>query len=419
MSGQQGFGGFYTRQEQEDVLTARIDNPNRIGSGFINYGPQERNVQGAANWQTASLLGGGASAPQTVSDIWASSNPTVHPEPQRLVPPPPQPQIHPFAAHAQPFSAAAAPPRDVNALLQSLHLDSAPQQPQQMAQPPKPPTPLFSAGAAGASAYAGLGLNSLASSALQQPFLNGLTAGQATAAQQQSLMMLLQQSQTPQLQPPVSASLAPVYGGLGNGSVPQVGVAASNNRIQAFSNPPSQCQLPANGCAHTTSFNPGAFASSQSRPTAAPRAAPAPPKSLQSAADYAAAAQSYKPPVASVTARSSAPVVGLGRKPELSKAVPASGAPVEKEWECPRCTFLNNSSLWECEMCAFERPGKATELQANSEGGRGHSHEDDGWKSAGASNTRKAAPLPGALAATGKSKTQSKNEKRRAKKRGE
>ena len=36
------YGGFYSKQEQEDVLTTQITNPNRVGSGFINLGPQQR-----------------------------------------------------------------------------------------------------------------------------------------------------------------------------------------------------------------------------------------------------------------------------------------------------------------------------------------------------------------------------------------
>ena len=33
-------------------------------------------------------------------------------------------------------------------------------------------------------------------------------------------------------------------------------------------------------------------------------------------------------------------------------------AAAQAEWECSRCTFLNNAALWECEMCGSERPGK-------------------------------------------------------------
>ena len=55
------YNGFYTRQEQEDAQATQITNPNRVGSGFINLGPQQRFQQGpAANWQTQGLVGGGA-----------------------------------------------------------------------------------------------------------------------------------------------------------------------------------------------------------------------------------------------------------------------------------------------------------------------------------------------------------------------
>ena len=50
------FGGHYTRQEQEDVLTSGIDNLNPNSSGL---GPLERNLTPAVNWQTQSLIGGG------------------------------------------------------------------------------------------------------------------------------------------------------------------------------------------------------------------------------------------------------------------------------------------------------------------------------------------------------------------------
>ncbi|WP_274961606.1 hypothetical protein [Thioclava electrotropha] len=57
------YGGFYTRQEQEDANASRLEhNPNRVGTGhagFINFGPQTRSVQPAANWQTSGLIGGG------------------------------------------------------------------------------------------------------------------------------------------------------------------------------------------------------------------------------------------------------------------------------------------------------------------------------------------------------------------------
>jgi len=440
------YGGFYTRQEQEDVLTSRIDNPNRVGSGFINLGPQERNVTVAANWQTASLLGG-APAPTHVSDIWASSTPAPVPPPQqqRLTnpPPPPQPQIQPFAAAPpQPFAPPPAP-RDVNAIFSSLNLDGA-SPPQPMAQPPKPPTPYLGAGAPGASAYApnnnlGVGNPNLTAGApptlqtLQSPFMNGGVAPQAAAAPQQSLMSLLQQQQAAAAAaaaPTVSApSLAPVYGGLGNGTMANAALAgnpAATNRMQAaFANavpPAPQCQLPPNGCAHAAAFASSAFAPSASR-QAPPPPRPGPPKSLSSAADYAVAAQTYKPPPSTTTTavRPVAPVPSLGRKPELSKPTPPTSTVVEKEWECQRCTFINNGSLWECEMCGFERPGKAAELQANASAVRGPPVQvDDGWKEAGkGGSATKAAPLPGAAAAAGKSKAQSKNEKRRAKKRGD
>jgi len=122
-----------------------------------------------------------------------------------------------------------------------------------------------------------------------------------------------------------------------------------------------------------------------------------------------AAAVNYKPPpqprVASAMVASS-----VSRKPEsTSKSTPQQTVPKE-EWECPRCTFLNNSALRECEMCGFARPGAVSS--------RDHpAGDDDGWRTAN-TTARKSAPLPSSDT-SGKSKTQNKNEKRRAKKRGD
>jgi hypothetical protein len=56
----------YTQQERDDQYASRIEpNPNRVGSGYVNYGPQVRNQQSAANWQTG---GAGGAAPAQVSE---------------------------------------------------------------------------------------------------------------------------------------------------------------------------------------------------------------------------------------------------------------------------------------------------------------------------------------------------------------
>ena len=86
------YNGFYTRQEQEDALATQITNPNRVGSGFIDLGPQQRFAQGpAANWQTSTLLGGGGggSAPQQVAEIWNAPQPAAKVETPRWSPPAP------------------------------------------------------------------------------------------------------------------------------------------------------------------------------------------------------------------------------------------------------------------------------------------------------------------------------------------
>ena len=57
----------YTQQEREDQYASRLEpNPNRVGSGYVNYGPQVRNQSAAAtNWQTG---GAGGAAPAQVSE---------------------------------------------------------------------------------------------------------------------------------------------------------------------------------------------------------------------------------------------------------------------------------------------------------------------------------------------------------------
>lgn len=414
------YNGFYTRQEQEDVMAARIDNPNRVGSGFINFGAMERTSQPAANWQTASMVGAPpVVAPSLVSDIWASSTPAPPPTqvPQQRFPTQPTPQmaVQPQLS-VQPFAAPPGQQRDVASIFQSLQLDAAP--PPQHVAPPKPSF-MGATGAASACAYGGLGGN-MSAGAVQQPFMNGglqpLQPPQPPppAPQQQQTQTLMNLLQA---QAPVSA---PVYG-LGNGTLPQAGSCAT--RMQAaFSSaapPAPQCQLPPNGCTHASAFASAAFAPSASRqPVVRVAAPPTVPKSLSSAADYAAAAQSYKAPPSNRPTSSMGHTASVARKPEAStKASQPAPVIAEEEWSCPRCTFSNNSLVFECEMCGFERPGKAAEMQSVTPHSSGP--DDDGWKPAGSSSARKTAPVPTAVAATGKSKAQSKNEKRRAKKRGE
>lgn len=133
------YGGFYTRQEQEDAMAARIENPNRVGSGFINYGAQERQLQPATNWQTGGLVGPSVgSAPAQVSDIWNSQSAAP---PQQRMPagPPAVPQMQMQQQLAQQTYAATQPvPQNVanmGALFQSLGIDNPPQTTPQVAFP--------------------------------------------------------------------------------------------------------------------------------------------------------------------------------------------------------------------------------------------------------------------------------------------
>lgn len=415
------YNGFYTRQEQDDVLATRIDNPNRVGSGFINFGAMERTNQPAANWQTASLVGGGPNpvAPAMVSDIWAAAPAPqaapVHQQPRLPPQPTPQMVVQPQLS-VQPFAAPPGQQRDVASIFQSLQLDAVPPSQQITSQ-----QPFMGAGGASASACA-YGVLGMSAAAAQQAY--GMNGGlqqpqppppSAPQQQQTQTLMNLLQAQAPGSAP----SLAPVYGGLGNGTMSQAGSCAT--RMQAaFSNtapPAPQCQLQ-NGCSHASAFASGAFAPSASRQQVPRVAQPAVPKSLSSAADYAVAAQVYKAPPATRVTAATVPSASVARKPEASSKAQSGPVAAKEEWDCPRCTFSNNSLVFECEMCGFERPGKAADIQPTP---RSAGHEDDGWKPAAVSSSaRKSAPVPNsAAAASGKSKAQSKNEKRRSKKRGD
>jgi len=199
------------------------------------------------------------------------------------------------------------------------------------------------------------------------------------------------------------------------------------SRVQAAFNQPTppvaQCQLPP----QSSSFGvgrPNAFGSAPSC-RAAQVAAPAPtPKTLSSAADYGAAAAAWKPPTAASV--STVSTASVARKPEAAIGSKSGGggraaADAPQEWECRRCTFLNNGALWECEMCGFERPGKEERASVRGVDSAANTprapfaDDDAGWKPAGRVERKAAASA--APAASGKSKAQAKNEKRRAKKR--
>ena len=356
------YGGFYTRQEQEDAMAARIENPNRVGSGFVNYGAQERQLQPATNWQTGNLVGGASvgNTPAQVSDIWNSQSAAP---PQQRMQAGQQMQQQQMQQQLAQQNYGAAPPQqavaNMGALFQSLGIDN-------QANPHAYP------GAAGVSAQYMNGMNNVNVAAM--------SAAAVQPQQAQSLMSLLQN-------PAASAQMNAAFAG--HGAVPQAG-----------RNPVPHRQMQQNGAPARHVPQP---------PNAGMRPAGR-PANLVSAADYAAAAQSYKPPAPS---RPSAAATSVARKPEASRQTVNQTASLD--WECPRCTFLNNSALRECEMCGFERPGKEPSASAPGSGSAPARGDDDGWRTA-SSSSRKSAPVQNAMLA-GKSKTQAKNEKRRAKKR--
>lgn len=410
------YDGYFTRQEQQDALASRIEpNPNRVGSGFINFGEQVRQQQPTANWQMGSGGGGGGRAnatPAGVSEIWnsAPSAPVQQPRAPHVQ----QPQQQAFAP---PPPAAGASVPSVGNLFQSLGLDAAPAAPQRSA-----PQQQFGSAAVGAS-NAPFDVNAMSAAAMQQSFNPGSALQQPPpaapgAGTTQSLMSLLQ---TPTSSAPPAQPLGS-YNPLCNGSIPQQGGACASRAQAAFGNSigaAPQCQLPPNG--HSNAFAGGTFAggcgSSVPNQQAARPVQQAPRGPPQSQSDYAAAAVQYKAPAAPRGAAVTT-TVSVSRKPEASKPSPAAAAPKD-EWECPRCTFLNNTMLRECEMCGFEKAGKQqVESPAQPEA------EDDGWQTASSRQNAAAAKAAAAAAApnaaaNNKSKAQAKNEKRRAKKRGD
>ena len=383
----QGYGGFYTRQEAEDAKAARLEpNPNRVGSGFINFGAMERSQQPAANWQTGGLVGG-APTPSQVSDIWGSSTPGA-------------PSAGAPGLGAQSYGAPAPPPNSVpqvDNLFQNMGIDGA------RGGPAAPPPQSYSGGI---NSY---DVNAMSSAAVQQPF------AQQQPQTTQALMSLLQ----PGANSATGSAAAPAlgaYGACNGGGMAQGSCGASLAQAAFTSIPSPQCQLPHNGGAFAPNAFPGAT-QPHSKPTAG--RAGQPPRELQSAADYAAAAVNYRPPAPPRAPAPGSATNSVSRKPEATRAPPAaaSAATANNGWDCPRCTFLNNGALRECEMCGFERVGAN---QGSAEPPAAATPvADDGWRTASAS-MRKSAPLPnGSAAANTKSKAQAKNEKRRAKKRGE
>lgn len=351
-------------------MAARLDNPNRVGSGFINLGPMQRNAAASANWQTGSLGGSGglahAPAPPGVSDIWNNAPP--QPPQPRVQAQPPQPIGVPPGMSARYGALDQAANLGLGFESLSMNSGSAPQR----------ATPTYSGGLGGGPYSVGLG------------DVHGGLPPQSAAPQTASLMSLLH---TPA--PPATAGLSSAFS-MGNGG------QTSHGQTFTPQAPPAQLQ---NNGVHSAAFSSGAFAPPVAQQP--PRQPAGPPRSLSSAADYAAAAHTYKPPVPART--SAIATVSVSRVPEALKL--QAHQPTKEEWECPRCTFLNNIALRECEMCAFERVGRDEPQPIRS--------EEEGWHSAPTASARKLAPAAPNAALPGKSKAQSKNEKRRSKKRGD
>ena len=424
---------YYTRQEQEDALATQITNPNRVGSGFIDLGPQQRFAQGpAANWQTSSLLGVAGAAPQQVAEIWNASANTP-----------------PLARSPRLGVAASAPaPASVSVIPQSFTTAGGPQPllvPQNQAPHNDPLFNAFAVDAVAASRIPAAANQVHATTPFQQPhstsaFLSpavinshGVSQTPRAAARRQPPLACGQSPATspPPPPPPPGTSLMNML----NSQGPAVHVIDDQSYTSVKNMP-----LPQPGGTHTFAAQHQQYANVHVPPSACcsrkqarqvPTAALAPAKTLQSAADYAAAAQQYRPPVPPAAPRGgahNASAASVSRKAETTSSndIQRFGAATQgvstggsvavaersQEWECLRCTFLNNGSLWECEMCCFERPGKP-EPQVAIAANRTATH-DAVWQT-----SRQRRPNTAQSNASAKSKAQTKNEKRRAKKRAD
>lgn len=390
----------------------QISNPNRTATGFINLGPQIRNAPtSAANWQTQGMIGGGrgsGAAPQAVSEIWNA--PKAPPRPPgglagAQMPTPPAGFSQPPGNFGAPNSDAT---RDVSGLFNSFTIDSVNQvraqaQAQVQAQAAQAKIAAQAQAQAQSASYHGLG-----GGGPQAAFMNNNGRAPAAPTPSQpgpSLMSMINNRPPPSAVPPYP---------LGNGSVPNPQAARAHAAFPGSGLTP-QCSLQSGVPSSAFGGNGGnSFGAASASRTVPPNA----PKTLSSTADYAAAAQQYKPPTAP-RGSSNGNAQSVSRKPESAGSGRATGgvlassrSEAPQEWECRRCTFLNNGSLWECEMCGFERPGKSesSEVAAASQS----RSQDSGWQTAS-----KRVPVAAAAATGNKPKAQNKNEKRRAKKRSD
>lgn len=435
---------FYTRQEQVDAQTTRLDNPNVVGSGYINFGAMERLPASealASNWQFAA----GQAEAQPLPGAGAFGMPLVGAGAEWAVPAVPR---------AMPLPPSAADRssnwRDRNRFAaEAAALDA-------FATPAQGLDPTFGSGLVGSAAQLGMGLGMgmgqpLGQAAALGAHMQALSLGGGPLASAlpmvsaafPSALTVLPQSAGDALAYPDSAAAAPMGapGGFLNagqcgasyGAQPMAHGASSAAGAYPAARHPSdpyhQPFLPAtavNGLGAVPSsaaLRPpmpaearrgggyGGVAGAGGHASLAAHAATAPAPSHAyaepSAAgakkpltqeDYAAAAKAWKPPKASTVLVT----------PTAAKAEPAKGragkAGGPREWGCKRCSFINDGHARFCEMCQHDRIG----------GGEPDHGHDDGWKStaakgsSGASQPEQHGPA--------KSRASAKNEKRRAKK---
>ncbi|KAG8468020.1 hypothetical protein KFE25_007072 [Diacronema lutheri] len=440
--------GYYMRQEQVDAQTTRVDNPNVVGSGYINFGAMERLPASealASNWQFAA---GAADEPQVpLAGAGAFGLPLVSAGAEWAAP------TVPRAAPAPPSAADRSSNwRDRGRAFGNEHgapsLDA-------FAPPVSGHEQAFGApGLLSTAGSMGIDLNQPVShTAPLSTHMHGLSLGAPPLASAMPIVSSAFPSALtvlPQSMPPsavgacyLGASPAVPLGALGGflsagqcgascGASAHLSAADAAMAADPYSLPPYAPAMAANGLGAMASSvaasqrtpmpadarRPAAYggAASVTAGAQAPRAllgeqaakaalgasyvAAQPPlaelKKPLTQEDYAAAAKAWKPPKPSTVLVS----------PTMSKAAPAAGqqpkASGPKEWACKRCSLINDGRARFCEICNYDHVGGDAE----------HGH-DDGWKSTAPRGSGSGAPeQQGPL----KSRASAKNEKRRAKK---
>lgn len=455
--------GFYSRQEQIDAQTTRMDNPSAVGNGYIHFGSMERLPASealASNWQFAT--DGGEQAAFGTAPLGAAGAEWVVPPLARPAPPSAADRSNNWRQRG--YASDPSLPGGLEAFAIPL-------------EQPRQPGGHIGSGLGASSGSAGLGLAS------HQP-LSQLAGSQSLTAHMQGLSLapnpqmlaaglplgalplgslslgsgafpsaltVLSAQSGPECMPSCfmgseqlaapGAYLNPA--GYGVPGIPDLGLAVGASAVGGCRQPPSSEQ-------YHSGFMPCAapMPSSLSCMTSAAAAAMRPPAldaearragsfgaalaqqpksppsqgmaAMLQQASKAGAPSAVQPaaPQAAPTADSRKPLTqddyaAAAKAWKPPKATTVLNAPSKvdlvktqssagsKDWPCKRCSFINANYARFCEMCNFDRTGGD------------HDHgADEGWKSA----APKASAGGQAEQQPVKSRASAKNEKRRAKK---